>query len=268
MSDNTRFPFYANYWRSIRRIRQATKRERFFSAVCAYVFDGEEPDFGGDDELEGRWDLIQSSLDASVAAVQAGSRGGSAKAPSAATAKAPSVEPAKAPSEVTAKAPSEDAAKAPSGEKDKQLRTKNLELRTKNQEKESEKGKGPRSGRPDPRTAEVREVIDYLNAKTGRQFRPVDANARHVRARLAEGYTVADCERVVDIMAGKWLGEESDDGRDMGQYLRPETLFGPKFDGYLNSGPTSPGPSGPRVSFITGEGLEDERPQVKWGDAL
>lgn len=257
MSGNTRFPFYANYWRSIRRIRQATKRERFFSAVCAYVFDGEEPDFGGDDELEGRWDLIQSSLDASVAAVQAGSRGGISKAPS--------PKPSKAPSEDSAKAPSDDSAKAPSEEEDKQLRTKNLELRTKNQERESEKGKGPRSGRPDPRTAEVREVIDYLNAKTGRQFRPVEANARHVRARLAEGYTVADCERVVDLMAGKWLGEESDDGRDMGQYLRPETLFGPKFDGYLNSGPTSPGQSGPRVSFITGEGLE---PQAKRGDAL
>lgn len=261
MSDTRRFPFYANYWRSIRGMKPA-KRDRFVCAICAYVFDGEVPDFGGDDALEGRWCLIQSSLDASMAAAQSGSRGG-AKAPAASERKAPSEDAGKAPSE----GPLEDSPKGPSGnpegpseENDKQYRTKNVNVNVNVNEE------GHSSGRPDRRrTAEVREVIDYLNAKARRSFRPVEANAKHVRARLNEGYTVEDCKRVIDLKVGEWQDEESSDGRDMSQYLRPETLFGAKFDSYLNAEPTRR--SGPRISLVTGEPIDEQSP-VRWGDAL
>jgi hypothetical protein len=43
--------------------------------------------------------------------------------------------------------------------------------------------------------------------------------------------TVEDFKRVIDIKAAEWLGTEND------QYLRPQTLFGTKFEGYLNQKP-------------------------------
>lgn len=74
-----------------------------------------------------------------------------------------------------------------------------------------------------------RQVIAHLNAATGSHFKPnADVTRRHLDARLREGYAVEDCKRVVDTKAAQWLGT------DMAKYLRPETLFGAKFEGYLN----------------------------------
>ena len=72
-------------------------------------------------------------------------------------------------------------------------------------------------------------VIQYLNSKTDKNFRSVESNNRHIRARYKEGYTLEDFKKVVDVMCKQW-------GKDkkMKSYLRPETLFGSKFDGYLN----------------------------------
>lgn len=76
---------------------------------------------------------------------------------------------------------------------------------------------------------ERREIIDYLNAATGKHFSPKSsAVMRHLVARLREGYSVADCKRVIDVKTSEWKN------REMEVYLRPETLFGSKFDGYLN----------------------------------
>lgn len=75
-------------------------------------------------------------------------------------------------------------------------------------------------------------VIDYLNEKTGQHFRSsTKATQQHINARLAEGFTVEDFKRVVDNMWICWRGTEWE------QYLRPSTLFGSKFDDYLNRKP-------------------------------
>ena len=76
--------------------------------------------------------------------------------------------------------------------------------------------------------AEVAEIIDYLNDWTGKNYRSTSASTKHIRARLDEGYTVEDAKKVIDIKVAEWKGT------DMEKYLRPETLFGNKFDGYLN----------------------------------
>ena len=79
-------------------------------------------------------------------------------------------------------------------------------------------------------SALVRDVIAYLNEKTGKRFSPKSAVAiRHIKARLKEGYTLSDFRTVIDKKVRSW----KNDAR-MAQYLRPETLFGTKFDGYLN----------------------------------
>lgn len=80
--------------------------------------------------------------------------------------------------------------------------------------------------------AQADEVIAYLNEKTGKHFRPVESARRILRGRFNDGFTVADCKKVVDNKVAEWKGTEQE------QYLRPSTLFQAlKFDGYLNQAP-------------------------------
>lgn len=77
------------------------------------------------------------------------------------------------------------------------------------------------------------EIIDYLNAKAGTRYKASTASTRkHIKARLDEGFTVEDFKSVIDKKCSEWLGNSK-----MEQYLRPETLFGTKFEGYLNAKP-------------------------------
>lgn len=73
-------------------------------------------------------------------------------------------------------------------------------------------------------------IIDYLNEKADKKYRANNkATQRHINARLKEGYTVEDFKSVIDKKCAEWKSTE------MEQYLRPETLFGTKFEGYLNA---------------------------------
>ena len=77
------------------------------------------------------------------------------------------------------------------------------------------------------------EIIDYLNAKAGTRYRATTSSTRkHIKARIDEGFTVEDFKSVIDKKCSEWLGNSK-----MEQYLRPETLFGTKFEGYLNAKP-------------------------------
>ena len=72
-------------------------------------------------------------------------------------------------------------------------------------------------------------VVDYLNKKTGKKFRKTSAKTKSlVNARLNEGFDEEDFYKVIDIKSKQWLHT------DMEKYLRPETLFSNKFEGYLN----------------------------------
>ena len=74
------------------------------------------------------------------------------------------------------------------------------------------------------------EIVDYLNSAIGTQYRAETATTKkHIDARLNEGFTVDDFKTVIDKKAAEWLGTE------MEKYLRPETLFGTKFESYLNA---------------------------------
>lgn len=77
---------------------------------------------------------------------------------------------------------------------------------------------------------QVETVIAFLNEKAGTSYRAsTEATKKHIRARLAEGYTVEDFKDVIEKKCAEWLGT------DYAKYLRPETLFGSKFEGYLNA---------------------------------
>ena len=81
-----------------------------------------------------------------------------------------------------------------------------------------------------PYIDQLREILTYLNERTGRNFRMGKRARSLMEARLNEGYSVNDFKAVIDNMVSKWKGTEWE------QYLRPSTLFAPgHFDEYLNT---------------------------------
>ena len=75
------------------------------------------------------------------------------------------------------------------------------------------------------------EIIDYLNSKCLKSYKHKNRIAREkIHARWNEGFRLEDFKRVIDIKAAEWLNDT-----EMNRYLRPDTLFGSKFEIYLNS---------------------------------
>lgn len=86
-------------------------------------------------------------------------------------------------------------------------------------------------------------VVDYLNEKAGTRYKSTSSKTKTcIHARLEEGFTLDDFKTVIDKKCTDWIGTEWE------KFLRPETLFGTKFEGYLNAKPTKghkPGTVGP-----------------------
>jgi uncharacterized phage protein (TIGR02220 family) len=73
-------------------------------------------------------------------------------------------------------------------------------------------------------------IISYLNAKAGTKYKATTAKTKSaINARLSDGFTVDDFKVVIDKKCAEWIGTEWE------KFLRPETLFGTKFEGYLNA---------------------------------
>lgn len=83
---------------------------------------------------------------------------------------------------------------------------------------------------PDGVAVKVKTVIDYLNEKTDSHYKANTPKTKQlVQARLKEGFTVDDFKTVIDKKTATWLKDNK-----MNKYLRPLTLFGTKFEDYLN----------------------------------
>jgi uncharacterized phage protein (TIGR02220 family) len=82
------------------------------------------------------------------------------------------------------------------------------------------------------------DVIDYLNFRLGTHYKSsTDKTKAQIKARFREGFTLDDFKTVIDKKYNEWYGTE------MQKYLRPETLFGTNFEGYLNQ------TSGKKITF-------------------
>lgn len=101
----------------------------------------------------------------------------------------------------------------------------------------------------DPKTEEdkpeekipYKEIIEYLNTKADKKFKPSSkANKDKIRARWNEGWRTDNFKKVIDNKVIQWANDPK-----MAEYLRPETLFGTKFESYLNTKPTKPKGNGP-----------------------
>ncbi|HEM6698765.1 TPA: conserved phage C-terminal domain-containing protein [Citrobacter amalonaticus] len=98
----------------------------------------------------------------------------------------------------------------------------------------SKKPSCPVASQPDPEVAITDNailVLTHLNQVSGSRYQKSKTSLENIRARLREGYSVADLQLVIDLKHEHWNGND-----EQYQYMRPETLFGPKkFEGYLQS---------------------------------
>jgi uncharacterized phage protein (TIGR02220 family) len=107
-----------------------------------------------------------------------------------------------------------------------------------------EEGKEDMSGKPD----DVREVLDFLNAKTNSGYRLVASNIEKISSRLKEGATVDEMKQVIARKCAEWMGTT------MEKYLRPETLFNAtKYNQYV----------GQLGKPIMRHGMDDRAAQMK-----
>ena len=75
----------------------------------------------------------------------------------------------------------------------------------------------------------IEKIINFLNECTGKSFKTNSKVAiSNINARLKEGYVLDDFIKVISVKATKWINTKFED------YLTPNTLFGNKFESYLN----------------------------------
>ncbi|POP33909.1 hypothetical protein C3R19_27735, partial [Blautia producta] len=110
---------------------------------------------------------------------------------------------------------------------DQQVTTNKNEKNIENEKKV--KNKTSNAPVADDSKYQYKEIVEYLNMRTGKSFQVGSKDTRRlIRARINDGFTFDDFRRVIDIKSAEWKGA------DMDKYLRPATLFGTKFEGYLN----------------------------------
>ena len=75
-----------------------------------------------------------------------------------------------------------------------------------------------------------KKVIDYLNTQNNSHFQENNRKTQSLlRARWKEGYRLEDFQKVIDTKVAEWRNHPQ-----MSKYIRPETLFGNKFESYLH----------------------------------
>lgn len=74
------------------------------------------------------------------------------------------------------------------------------------------------------------EIVTYLNQSASTNYRHTTKKTKDlIKARWNEGFRIEDFKAVIDRKTAEWLHNE-----EMSRYIRPETLFGTKFESYLN----------------------------------
>ena len=77
---------------------------------------------------------------------------------------------------------------------------------------------------------DIKEIVDYLNTQAEVNYKPSTPKTKElIKARLREGFAINDFKAVIDKKCADWKNDEN-----MSKFLRPVTLFGTKFECYLN----------------------------------
>ena len=203
--ERKQFTFYKSFYTAIRRFKRKSDRCDAYEAMFEYVFFGVMPELEKlSPGVASNFELIQPTLDAGRKKAENGIIGGRIK---------PTESKPKANRKQTG-SKTEANGKQDGSEKEVEIENE-IELEN---ELEYE--------------CIYSEIVAYLNSKTGKAYRPSSRRTRSaIHARLEEGFALEDFRAVIDRKCADWLKDPK-----MEEYLRPETLFGPKFESYLNAG--------------------------------
>lgn len=160
--------------------------------------------------------MVRPVLKKSRARIEAGSKGGSGQ-----QSKTESKPPSKRQSKTTSKDESDEESMEESKQRSDIYSSSSIPLPDSTSEEgvQGEDGAIPYS-----------EIVATLNEAAGTAYRPTSKKTRQlISARWAEGYRSEDFAAVIETMAQAWGNDPK-----MCAYLRPETLFGTKFESYLN----------------------------------
>ena len=133
-----------------------------------------------------------------------------------------------------------------------QFGNSNAKKTSKNEQKRPKTSKNEQKRTPIPNPIPnpnpyIKDILSFLNEKTGRHFKESKETERLINGRINEGYTVEDFKKVIEKKCKEW----KDDSK-MASFLRPSTLFAPShFDEYLNA------PEGKVVQF-SGENAKNQ----------
>jgi len=76
---------------------------------------------------------------------------------------------------------------------------------------------------------DIIEIVNFLNETTGQKYKAnTKKTASLISSKLSAGFTVEDFKKAITNKYSEWKGTKYE------QYLRPVTLFGEKFEGYVN----------------------------------
>lgn len=218
MNEKLSFTLYNEIFRLIDTIQPKEKRNEFIGKILDFYFKDEKPNFNLNSFEEVIWLNISKPIISYKSKMLNGSKGG---------------RPKKTESKTEIKSEIESESKTTS---DVFVHVNVYDNILEN------KGYGEKKP--------FKEIIDYLNQKANTHFKyNSKATQSKINARLNEGYVLDDFIAVIDKKFNEWNNTEFE------QYLCPETLFGPKFEKYLNQKSTK---KGNKPDWIDKNILEDK----------
>lgn len=220
------FLFYGSFREVTKEIDDPMVRLEIYEAIIDYSLYGEEP--AQLSQLAAIvFKAIKPVLQTQRTNSENGTKGGLSKK------KKPASDNSESPLPENEKARLNNSEK-PASEKSESYRREKIEDRREKIEDSKEKREDSTilSGKPDgaqTAPAEVAQIIDTLNLVLGTHYKSTTPKTvKLIHDRLKEGFTVSDFEIVIRKMFRVWTGTEYE------KFLRPETLFGTKFESYLN----------------------------------
>lgn len=121
----------------------------------------------------------------------------------------------------------------------------------KSEKNSTNKNKGNEIKTDENKKEDIISIIAYLNSVCGTSYKPtVSDTIELITDKLRLGFTVSDFKLVIDKKAKEWMGT------DYQKFLRPSTLFGDKFEAYLNQPDCNVNSSRPGVRNLESEWRE------------
>lgn len=102
------------------------------------------------------------------------------------------------------------------------------EEKDKNKYKDEDKEKEKKEDITNENKNIIIDIIEYLNQKSDSSYRTNNNKTISLLNNLLKNYTIEDIKLVIDKKVKDWQNT------DMQKFIRPETLFGNKFEGYFN----------------------------------